>query len=82
MHLNSQNRVTDSGIQNRARWPLWTQLQIHFCITKNLSFLNCIRLKHTLSHLKKKLLAVVKSHLMVLRSPNNQIFSNFRSNNK
>lgn len=31
-------------------WPLWMWFQMHSCITKNLNFLTCIRLKDTSSH--------------------------------
>ena len=35
-----------SGIQNGAGWPLWIWFQMCSCITENLNFLNCVKLKY------------------------------------
>ena len=50
--FRNQIRVTGSGIQNGAGWPLWMYFQTCFCIAENLNFLNSVRLKDTTSSLK------------------------------
>ena len=47
-HVLCSDKIKDcgSGIQNGAGWPLWIWFQMCSCITENLNFLNCVKLKY------------------------------------
>uniref|UniRef100_A0AAA9TB82 Coiled-coil domain-containing protein 181 n=1 Tax=Bos taurus TaxID=9913 RepID=A0AAA9TB82_BOVIN len=44
--LKKEIKNCGSGIQNGAGWPLWIWFQMCSCITENLNFLNCVKLKY------------------------------------
>ena len=50
-----------SGIENRPQGPLWMWFQTHSYITENLNFLNCIKLKDTISHFQNQYLLTAAS---------------------